>query len=182
MTEKSQLLKMESAKLNDWLQILGMIGVIASLIFVGLELRQSREIAISQAYQLRAESEVAMIMEASSISAFQTGRPKLDAGLIEELTEEEQVALDYHYGALFTLWENDYFQYQQGYLSDEHWAKTEWNLTCTLGSRYIRLDEKRAEVLVLETGGWAMRESFADVARKIAKKAESDPYDCWDSD
>ncbi len=175
MTERSNLLKMETAKLNDWLQILGMIGVIASLIFVGLEMRQSREIAISQTYQSRAESEVAMIMESSSNSAFQAARPKLNAGLIEELTEEEHVALDYHYGALLTLWENDHFQYQQGYLSDEHWAKTEWNLTCTLGSRFIR-DE------VLEDGGWAMRKSFLDVANKIAKKAESDPYDCWDSD
>ena len=173
MTERSNLLKMEIAKLNDWLQILGMIGVIASLIFVGLELRQSREIAISQTYQSRAESEVAMILESSSNSAFRTARPKLNAGLIEELTDEEHVALDYHYGALATLWENDHFQYQQGYLSDEHWAKTEWNLTCTLGSRYVRK--------VFEAQGWAMRESFSDVARKIAKKAESDPYDCWDS-
>ena len=36
---------MDSAKLNDGLQILGMLGIIASLVFVGLQLRQTDEIA-----------------------------------------------------------------------------------------------------------------------------------------
>jgi len=36
---------MDSAKLNDELQILGMLGIIASLIFVGMQLKQTDEIA-----------------------------------------------------------------------------------------------------------------------------------------
>ncbi len=165
---------MESQKINDWLQILGMIGVIASLIFVGFEMRQSREIAISQTYQSRAESEVALALESASIAAFRSARVKHYAGLFEELTEEEHVALDYHFGALLTLWENDHFQYQQGYLSDEHWAKTERNLMCTLGSPYFRE--------LLETGEWSLRASFSSTVKQIAKQAASDPHDCWDHD
>ena len=34
---------MDSAKLNDWLQVVGLFGVIASLIFVGLQMKQDRD-------------------------------------------------------------------------------------------------------------------------------------------
>jgi len=37
---------MDSKKLNDWLQLVGMAAVVASLIFVGLQIRQSDEIAM----------------------------------------------------------------------------------------------------------------------------------------
>ena len=44
---------MDSAKLNDWLQVIGLFGVIASLIFVGLQMKQDREIALAGTYQDR---------------------------------------------------------------------------------------------------------------------------------
>ncbi len=162
---------METQKLNDWLQILGMFGVIASLIFVGLEMRQSREIAISQTYQSRATSEVDAALQSAANPAFRTGSAKHYAGAIDELTEDEFFALNYSFGALITLWENDHFQYQNGYLSDEHWNKTLWNMTCTLGSPFFRQQ--------LAEGGWGLRESFSEVINTIAAEAESDPLDCW---
>lgn len=42
---------MNSNRIQDWLQIVGMFGVIASLVFVGLEMRQTKDIAISAGYQ-----------------------------------------------------------------------------------------------------------------------------------
>lgn len=39
---------MDSRKLNDWLQVIGLFGVLAGLIFVGLQLRQDRQIAIAE--------------------------------------------------------------------------------------------------------------------------------------
>lgn len=50
---------MDASRFQDWLQIAGLFGVIASLIFVGLEMRQNREIAIADIYQQRA----AMVIE-----------------------------------------------------------------------------------------------------------------------
>lgn len=40
----------DSQELNDWLEIVGLFGVIASLIFVGMELRQDRQHAAAQTY------------------------------------------------------------------------------------------------------------------------------------
>ena len=36
---------MGSGKLNDWLQLVGLLGVLGGLMFVGMQLRQDREIA-----------------------------------------------------------------------------------------------------------------------------------------
>ena len=47
---------MDMAKLNDWLQIVGIFAVVASLIFVGLQLKQTQEIAIAGQYQQRFDS------------------------------------------------------------------------------------------------------------------------------
>ena len=38
---------MKKVSLDVWIQLLGMIGVIASLVFVGLQMRQSQEIALA---------------------------------------------------------------------------------------------------------------------------------------
>jgi hypothetical protein len=39
---------MNSDKMRDWLQLVGMAAVVASLVFVGLQIRQSDEIALSE--------------------------------------------------------------------------------------------------------------------------------------
>ena len=39
---------MDSAKLNDWMQVIGIFALVASLIFVGLQMRQDRRLAAAQ--------------------------------------------------------------------------------------------------------------------------------------
>ena len=38
---------MDSGKLQDWMQIVGLFSLVGSLIFVGLQLKQSHEIALA---------------------------------------------------------------------------------------------------------------------------------------
>jgi len=52
---------MDSAKLNDWMQVIGIFALVASLIFVGLQMKQTHEIALSDAYQSRAATVIEMI-------------------------------------------------------------------------------------------------------------------------
>ena len=42
---------LDSTKLHDWNQLIGIIKMIASLIFVGFQIRQTQAIAESEAYQ-----------------------------------------------------------------------------------------------------------------------------------
>ena len=96
---------MNAEKLSDWLQVVGMFGVIASLLFVGLEMRQTREIAISQIYHARADSERSNYSEAISSPAYLSGTAKLSGGSTDAFTPEENVALSYFYGAVSDLGE-----------------------------------------------------------------------------
>ena len=43
-------------KLNNYLQTIGAIGIMASLIFVGMELRQTQKIALNSQNQSRTET------------------------------------------------------------------------------------------------------------------------------
>ena len=61
---------MKSQNLNDWLQIVGMFGVIGSLIFVGLQLKQSQAIALSETYQNRTVANIEMNVGAMSSPEF----------------------------------------------------------------------------------------------------------------
>ncbi len=47
---------MKPTELNDWLQVVGLFGVIASLIFVGLQLKQDRRIALAEVMSAASES------------------------------------------------------------------------------------------------------------------------------
>lgn len=159
---------MKSEMLNDWIQVVGIFGVILSLIFVGLELRQSRSIAVSEAYQSRAEIEAGVFATAASISEFQSGTGKLYTGEpIASLTPQEYVALEYIYGSSMTMWENDHYQYEMGYLSEEHWQKTRNHLKCELRKYYRTYD------------GWEFRASFENLIQELLTGLETDSSDCW---
>ena len=41
---------MDSKKLNDWLQVAGLFGVVAGLIFVGLQLSLDRIVAVADVF------------------------------------------------------------------------------------------------------------------------------------
>ena len=40
---------MDSSKLNEWVQVIGIFAVVASLVFVGIQVQQTEDIAISEA-------------------------------------------------------------------------------------------------------------------------------------
>jgi hypothetical protein len=116
---------MDMAKINDWLQLVGFFGIIASLVFVGLEMQQSRQIAIADIYQQRAE----MIIQVNSIrltsEILHETRSKLEAG--DTLTGTEQDLLDASWNPGLNYAENNHFQYQLGLLSEEQWLSTRNN-------------------------------------------------------
>ena len=126
---------MESRKLNYWLQIIGMLGVIASLIFVGLELRQSQEIAIAAQYQARLDSNLNQInsqMESEAVMNL-TGKgvrryiessdiiPEAQKAWLDKLTDEELAIQIYMSYASLKSYDNIYFQYKAGFLDEDSW-------------------------------------------------------------
>ena len=119
---------MNSTKLNDWMQVVGIFAVVASLIFVGLQMRQTQKISLSQAYQSRtaaaAEWNTAMAANPNALSALR----KSASGASDDITTEEYDALHRSLIGVIYLYDNAHFQYQQGFVSEEFWQTTRASL------------------------------------------------------
>ena len=109
---------MDSAKLNDWMQVIGIFAVVASLIFVGLQMKQSQEIALAEQYQARAEAAQAMYL---SVLESGVSWESLDVPMQEKSPDERNLAIALSQWS-WTQYDNHYFQYKAGFLDEESWA------------------------------------------------------------
>lgn len=152
---------MNEQKINKCLQIAGFAGLIASLIFVGLELRQSREIAIADIYQQR----TAMLIDVHSI--------RLTSELLhqaisksqstEELTPADLGVLRSSYQPIFAYWENNHFHYQMGLMPEEQWIASKNAMRTYLKNTPGALDW-------WETERTKVRKSFADAVDEVLQE------------
>lgn len=113
---------MNSKKFREWLEIFGIFGIIASLIFVGLEMRQSQKIALSAAYQARSDSSMIIRMAAVESEALQSANGKRRQGQkFDDLSPEELSAVIALMSGNMIYLENMHYQYVNGFISEEHW-------------------------------------------------------------
>jgi len=121
----------DAGKLNDWMQVIGIFALVASLVFVGLQLKQTHEIALADQYQSRAQSVI-------------------DYLLVRMEQDDDKSFVDARIRWL--LMDNNHFQYQQGFLTAETWQAYE-NL---VRDWYSRCEDRR----IFEARKLTMRESF----------------------
>ena len=99
---------------------LGIVGIIGSLVFVGLELKQSQRIALAAQQQQRA----ALITEV--IGSFSDANPPisflsfLDQTLEASDRNSRAVAETYIY-RVWMIYENDYLQHKLGLMDEDVW-------------------------------------------------------------
>ena len=151
------------SKLNDLFQAIGVIGLIASLIFVGLELQQNQKIALAKTQQERNNSIQLQIMN------FTASGLDWQSNAIENRTNYEfslkQTAKRNAYHYAWFLYENDFFQYEQGLVSEKVWqaklsAFNHWYNMCDMRSLY-EMRSKWMPVAFRE-----LIESFPDECKK----------------
>jgi len=119
---------------KDTAELIGIAAIVASLIFVGLQMRQSQAIAIADQYQARADAALQWYL-ARTQSPYQFEREVkrtadraaaglYDSTILAAVQEEgpETVVTEYlEYRSNFTMFDNYYFQYQNGFLTEEAW-------------------------------------------------------------
>jgi hypothetical protein len=127
---------MNRETLSDWIQIVGMVAIVASLVFVGLQMKQSQEIAIAAQYQARldaASGHYTALLQSdpalrvigadilADIQAEQDVPPEVKAWAANQPVEELAFRV---VGAVIFLKSHDnvHFQYQSGFLSEEAWS------------------------------------------------------------
>jgi len=163
---------MGQEKLKDWIEVVGIFALVASLVFVGMQMKQTQEIAIAQQYQERAiygaehvgsyaENENLLRATVNDIEgAFESG--ELGDSLVDdyETFGAEYVALSVIMASkgLVTL-DNYYFQYQQGFMEEEAWTAFRHRFKKSFGDIYMQtmyLDDPHE---------W--RESFQDLCNEL---------------
>lgn len=158
---------MDSAKLNDWMQVIGIFAVVASLIFVGLQMRQEQKIALSAATQARTETTIQNIMGISSNPILASAIDKVELGHSESLLPSEIRTLHMSGTAVLFNFENVHYQYQNGYVSEERWSGTRETFKGLLRQSY----GARASY---EVNPAAWRESFQQVVDEVILEIDSE--------
>jgi len=110
---------LKSGNWKDIAELTGIAAIVGSLIFVGLEMRQTREIAMAAAYQARTDSELNMQQMFDSTYGMLEIRRKSRAG--EPLSPVDQINIEQMQQVRFVYLENVHYQVEIGMLSDEIW-------------------------------------------------------------
>ena len=112
---------MKIGNLREYIEILGVASVVASLLFVGMQLKQEQEIAIANQHQARAESSMANRRARMESESYLSARGKFASGSGDNLTPEEVSAYNNSTLLDLTSAENDYYQYLNGFGDTEWW-------------------------------------------------------------
>ncbi len=142
---------MDSAKLNDWIQVVGIFALVASLIFVGLQMKQTHKIALAGQYQARAQVTIdffATRMESDFVTADHMAR------IGQDVTPRQ---IRHYRNASLIRWaimDNNHFQYQQGFLTEETWQ----GYTHFIRRMYARCDDR----FIYEERKESFRSSFVE--------------------
>ena len=157
---------MNQARLRDWLEIIGIFAVVASLIFVGLEMRQAQEISMSQTYQSRtaaaAEWNTAFAANPAALSAFR----KASEGNEDEISTQEYDALRRTLVGLYYLYDNAHYQFQSGFVSRDFWEMTR-------GSLRNMMEIPVVNDILVGISERAGRPEFRDLVQEIGEQLEA---------
>tara|TARA_E500000075_G_C6793639_1_gene222813 strand:+ start:53 stop:523 length:471 start_codon:yes stop_codon:yes gene_type:complete len=102
-------MNMKKVNLDTWIQLLGMLGVLGGLVFVGLEMRQSQQLALA------AQQTARMQVWTDMVNAFTESQINYPGGN-GDFKPEMNVA----HAALW-IFENDYIQFELGLMDENIW-------------------------------------------------------------
>ena len=109
---------MKKVGLDTWIQLLGMSSVVAGLVFVGIEMRQTQRIALATETSNRMYQVLQTIRTSSEVGLDWT---KVVFSEYSELSEIEKIAKRNNASQGWLLVENDFNLYKLGLLSEEVW-------------------------------------------------------------
>jgi hypothetical protein len=145
---------MDSTKLHDWLQIIGAVAIVASLIFVGLELRTSRAAAQAQVADGFTEGfislNVAVMTDETLACIWSVG---LEAP--ERLSDNQVGRFSIFMRGVFNQYMRAHSLYETGYASEAQWeniASTATWLMSTPGGQLFFASNQLPEDFVQAIG------------------------------
>ena len=152
---------------KDIAELIGIGAIVASLVFVGMEMRQSQKIAIAAQYHERASLAVEWFDQQSYDPTYFAEQcfPDVPAELTPKRAGEICISLL----SFMTISDNHLYQYQAGFLDEESWSARRKGIKVA-----FRLPAAR--YLIFE-GNDAHRDSFVELARTLVSEIENDDSD-----
>lgn len=133
---------MKSTNWKDIAELVGITAIVASLIFVGLQMKQSQDIAIASTGQARTAIAVEFITTMTSDLVIRSALTKQRQGDSDSMSPEERVSMANMAYANLLLLEDIYHQYLSGFITEDKWQGTRGNLKAGLshgqGGPYLR--------------------------------------------
>ena len=165
---------MKKVSMDTWIQLLGMLGVIASLVFVGLQMRQSQQIALA-AQQTERMQVFTDIVNTFTESGLQYEALNLN-GEERVSSDSFNLAINVVHQALW-VFENDFLQYSLGLMDESIWqAKSNFLLssfsTC-IGRQVFNQRKDSLDTRIVELIDAAPAQS-CDEASTPARKANNE--------
>ena len=150
---------------KDIAELVGIAAIVASLVFVGLQMRQSHEIALSEAHQQRAamtsEAFLALSENDHALAALLVAGPSNTSDVPDGVEPEEYLAFQYWLMGMLVTTENAHFQYQAGFLSEESWLRSRNGL-----KRQLRINNALT-LPALQVAKGHMSQSFFEEVERI---------------
>ena len=110
---------MKSTTWKDITELAGITALVASLIFVGLQMKQAHQIAQAATYQARTDSEMSIFNLIFESEALEQSMVKDLLG--QPLSDYEKQLMRLHFNPRMMYYENAHFQWEQGMITDDHW-------------------------------------------------------------
>jgi hypothetical protein len=107
---------------KDIAELIGIAAIVASLIFVGLELRQTQTALVTSTYQARAFDAMTASRELADSEYIGPLLAKIDFNdeqRLESLSSDDSWRLRQYYVSRMIDLDNEYYQYQNGMLDQE---------------------------------------------------------------
>ena len=115
---------MKKVSMDTWIQLLGMFSVVAGLIFVGLEMKQTQRIALANQQQARTELITdMMLVDMELVGDF--GASGQIATDWESMNPQQKALRETRQNYLWQVLENNFSQNEMGLLTPELWEQVE---------------------------------------------------------
>jgi len=166
-------------------ELVGIAAIVASLVFVGWQMKQDRDIALAATYQERTTATVDLMVSLANNPIGLAAEIKLDYGKLPNdpippglvvlpegaptISFQEFYSAVYESSAVWFLWDNSHYQYQAGYLPEEHWVRIQTMMRGALRKGTVAR-------YVFENNSNAMRESFRSEVLALIDAIDAEPH------
>jgi hypothetical protein len=156
---------LQNIRLREIIEFIGVASIVASLIFVGYQLRQDRLIAEGEIYQSRTDAALTIQQSVLESEVALEAFAKLRQEGFESLSPVQVEAINREVIMLLLSADNNHQQYQLGLISEEYYESALKRLKNRLSNHYVRR--------VFEVSIQNMRPSFASVIESLLAEIDA---------